>query len=901
MILHRLDVEGFRCFREAFVLEALDLRLNLVVGPNESGKSSLFLALHHAFFTPYGAAGAEMERCRPWGTDLSPRVYVEFESGGTRYRLEKGFLDRAGCRLSEWTGAKFQPVADGDRADERVRAVLLGERPGKGPARVEHRGLARLLWVPQGDQEGSAFAVPEPVRMKIRSALGRITVDPGEAALIERVGAAYSEIFTPARGDYKKGSEVQRLREEVERLASGVEELRSRYREAEEHGKTLEDREVERARLARERERLQRQREGLREEIEAVRERRRAIDVARADLKTREAEFQRIDQDRRTVASAKDALARQSAAARKAAEELEAILARQATLEGDEKRLQAELGRVRAEIDQLEVERKRVTTLKSAQDSLQAAIRIERVLDQAKRIEKERSERARDLEALKSPTHDDVLAARQKAGRLRELEGALRNVGLAVTVRLEETRQVEFEGSEGRVEADLQPGEGRQFSAADWALLRIPGVGTVEVRSGAREIRVIQAELDQTRKELATRLQSFSVGNVDELEALKNRCDSLRQEVRGLDAQMRALAGEWKTPEGLSQAHAGFLSAAEGLAHELGMSLAGIRKAALPDLEAIEEALSKAVSGVRSLEAQRDSTIRALREAERQRGDVLKNKSGAEAAAQAARQAIDETLRAYGDEAALERTYQEARREQDAARERVHDLEAKLPPPDRDPERQAGTIAQDEQRVQAELDSVEEQVIRLRVLIEQGAAEGVYGKLAEEEEALAAASARYDRAEREARATRLLQDLIDRRRRAITSALTRPVEERVTSLFGRVTAREKRRISFSDDLEPAAFSVERADGLPLEDLSGGAREQLALVTRVALAQYLAQDERMLFVLDDTLVQSDPDRHERFLVILEEAAESLQVVLLTCHPERYGGLKAARTFSLPGLR
>ncbi|MBI4607675.1 MAG: hypothetical protein HY726_01540 [Candidatus Rokubacteria bacterium] len=70
--------------------------------------------------------------------------------------------------------------------------------------------------------------------------------------------------------------------------------------------------------------------------------------------------------------------------------------------------------------------------------------------------------------------------------------------------------------------------------------------------------------------------------------------------------------------------------------------------------------------------------------------------------------------------------------------------------------------------------------------------------------------------------------------------------------------------------------------------------------RVALAQYLAQDERMLFVLDDTLVQSDPDRQERFLVILQEAADSLQVVLLTCDPERYEGLKAARTFSLPGI-
>lgn len=897
MILHRLEVEGFRCFREAIALEALDLRLNLVVGPNESGKSSLFLALHHAFFTPYGAAGLELERCRPWGTDLSPRVCVEFENGGIRYRLEKGFLDRAGCRISEWTGAKFEAVADGDRADERVRAVLLGERPGKGPARSEHRGLARLLWVPQGDHGGPALALAQPVRTKIQSALGRITVDPGEATLIERSEAAYNEIFTPARGDYKKGSDVQRLGEDVGRLSSGLEEIRARHREAEHYGNTLEGLEADRTRLAQERRRLQEERESLREEIEALLELRRALEVARADLKARESEFQRLDQDRRTVASAKETLATQSVAGRKAAEELEAIVTRQAGLEGEEKQLQGEVGRVRAEIDRLEAERQRALKLKSARDSLENALRIGGAVSEAQEVTKVRSERTRVLDGLKRPTHEDVVAARQRIDRLRELEGALRNVGLTVTVRLEEARRVEFEGPAGRVEARLEPGEEQQFSAADRALLRILGVGAVEVRSGAREIRTIQADLEQDRKQLIEHLQRFGVNNVDELEALKNRCDMLRQEIAGLDAQVRALAGEWKTLDGLKQAHAGFLSKAEALSRELGMALEGIRQVALPDIEAIEAALRKAVDEVRSVEAQRDGANKAAREAERQRSEALKDKSGAEATAQAARQAIDETLRAFGEEAALERAYQEARRERDAARERVRDLEAKLPPPDRDPERRAASLAQDEQRVQTELDKVEEQVIGLRTLIERAAAEGLYGKLAKEEEALVAARARYDRAEGEARATKLLRDLIDGRRRAITSALTRPVEERVTSLFGRVTSREKRRISFNDHLEPAAFSVERADGLPLEDLSGGAREQLALVTRLALAQYLAQDERMLFVLDDTLVQSDPDRHERFLAILKEAAESLQVVLLTCHPERYQGLKAAKIFSL----
>lgn len=92
--------------------------------------------------------------------------------------------------------------------------------------------------------------------------------------------------------------------------------------------------------------------------------------------------------------------------------------------------------------------------------------------------------------------------------------------------------------------------------------------------------------------------------------------------------------------------------------------------------------------------------------------------------------------------------------------------------------------------------------------------------------------------------------------------------------------------------------MERASGLPLDDLSSGTEEQLFLVTRLALAQYLAAEERMLCVLDDSLVNTDQSRHERFLAILAEAAERLQVVPLTSHAQRYKTLLAAGTLPLP---
>jgi uncharacterized protein YhaN len=83
----------------------------------------------------------------------------------------------------------------------------------------------------------------------------------------------------------------------------------------------------------------------------------------------------------------------------------------------------------------------------------------------------------------------------------------------------------------------------------------------------------------------------------------------------------------------------------------------------------------------------------------------------------------------------------------------------------------------------------------------------------------------------------------------------------------------------------------------IESMSGGEREQIYLATRLALADLLAKGERQLVVLDDVLVATDSGRLARVMRILEEAAQRLQLLILTCHPERYLGLEGARFFDL----
>jgi len=82
--------------------------------------------------------------------------------------------------------------------------------------------------------------------------------------------------------------------------------------------------------------------------------------------------------------------------------------------------------------------------------------------------------------------------------------------------------------------------------------------------------------------------------------------------------------------------------------------------------------------------------------------------------------------------------------------------------------------------------------------------------------------------------------------------------------------------------------------------SGGEQEQLHFATRLALAEVVAGAERNLIVLDDVLMATDAGRLARIMTVIEETAQRMQVLILTCHPERYSSLIGANIINLESL-
>ncbi|HLU14778.1 MAG TPA: GTP-binding protein, partial [Burkholderiaceae bacterium] len=73
----------------------------------------------------------------------------------------------------------------------------------------------------------------------------------------------------------------------------------------------------------------------------------------------------------------------------------------------------------------------------------------------------------------------------------------------------------------------------------------------------------------------------------------------------------------------------------------------------------------------------------------------------------------------------------------------------------------------------------------------------------------------------------------------------------------------------------------------LDALSFGAREQMGLVTRLAYADLLKEaSQPTLIMLDDALVHTDATRLAHMKRILYDAADRHQILLFTCHPEKW---------------
>jgi uncharacterized protein YhaN len=88
----------------------------------------------------------------------------------------------------------------------------------------------------------------------------------------------------------------------------------------------------------------------------------------------------------------------------------------------------------------------------------------------------------------------------------------------------------------------------------------------------------------------------------------------------------------------------------------------------------------------------------------------------------------------------------------------------------------------------------------------------------------------------------------------------------------------------TDHFALALLARERPDMVPLEAVSHGTRDQVALLLRLALCEVLGgAGERAPLLLDEPLLTADPERRDRFLEFLQELSATHQILVSTADP------------------
>ncbi|GAA5138153.1 AAA family ATPase [Alloalcanivorax gelatiniphagus] len=866
MRLLRLKAEQLRQFREPVEIEDLDAGINLFTGPNESGKSTLVRAIRAAFFERHKSSS--VDDLQPWGDSASaPTVELDFEWQGQSWRLVKSFLKKKRCDLTV-----DGTVYSGDEGEEKLSSLLGYEYAAKGASQQRHWGIPGLLWVEQGT--GQEIQAPvgyagQHLKAALGGNLGEMTSSTGDE-LINQVAKERSSLLTGT--GRPTGSYAQALADE-QGLQGQLSDIQGRVREYREHVDRLGQLRDEQARA--EADRL----------WETYRQQAKEAEGRLAEVMA----WQK-DQDRD----------------QQALEECQTSIQTTLDLLNGFQGQQAELARrqdekVKEELAQADLEARKPAREKALAEAVQAHEAARKTLKLAQQHQ-QRREWAREREGIEADLESDtaklararelhsvLLENRQKrqsldidpqvVERLKDVTSELDRLAIqqdAVSTRLQfdltDDQSVTLDGKKvvGRSEHLLiEPGE-----------VAIKGVGTLRVLPGGEDVAEIARARQNLTDEQESLLSRLRVTSLAEAEGRLSQLRELQQAIQRDESLLNESA-----PEGL-EALSDRLRLRQARKDELASQMQ-----ALPEQDDNSLSLSRA-------ETRLESAQQALEAAEAAKQKLTGDFSLAE---QSLNRAKKEWERLNNELQAPDRKQRQKQAENRLIDLRVkqRSLNEKLLERNKQIEQaKPAVLEQDVERLNRSADAAEQQekkrsreLIQIQARLEAAGAEGLEEQSAELGSELEHAIRRRRELERRAKALDLLNTRLREHRLELTRQLQEPLQRHLNHYLQLLFPEAS--LEVDENLIPEVL-IRQGHGVEergkFEELSFGAREQMALISRLAYADLLLEAGRpTLIILDDALVHSDAARLGAMKRVLYDAAQRHQILLFTCHPDNWRDL------------
>ncbi|MFC1856864.1 AAA family ATPase [Thermodesulfobacteriota bacterium] len=851
--------------------------LTIVEGPNETGKTSLGESIGLLFDFLDSSKHRSIDAVKPVHHDVGPEIELDAESGPYRFTYFKRFYKKPETTLTitspnpeNYTGREAH-----ERATEILRETIDID-------------LWKALCIQQGEAIQQAnLSKQTSLSAALDVAAGGHQADPREEGLFDKVREEYGRYFTERGSEKKELQEVQKVHAESE------EEVVSLEKQIQSIEKDI----IRAADLGLELERLKNQEHDLRRDLteytkslDAIKSLETILETARLKLESAQKSEQAAKRDKEV----RQDLIEATSKAQKAHVELEeSSNASIASL----KKAETDMERAQSASAISETKRKEAESLlnlrRSDFDYFNNKLHLEQLKERKERIDRALEEAALADEVLaKNSVDEETLKAIQKNERSLITAQAMLETG-APNVLLRGLTDLDFQidGEHTTIAKD----EERHLSISDRVRITIPGSLQVDLTAGSSSSDLLK-RVEEAKQKLDVACNDAGVSNADEA----RKSFEARREAQQAVARRREIEKENLrdlTYEELERKVIG-----------LGKGVPAYPTARVP-APSLPPNLESAKEELRNAKAEIEQANKAWEEARTKLDSARKVRDGLRERYQKARVELDlkadELKRAENElsrsrsetsDKDLESEFLKCTDAVHKEEESVKSAEANLRGKEPDRVRILAETAKGSlQTIEKKRESAQQENTEVRTRLKVFGEEGLHEKLQAARGHLNFNRQKYKATMRRASAAKLLYGTMKEERDKARRAYVAPLKEKIERL-GRLVFNESFEIEVTEDLSVASRTIDGVN-VPFDSLSGGTKEQISLISRLACAMTVSKGGGAFLILDDALGYTDRERLKLMGAVLAKAGKECQIIILTCVPDRYSNIGDATVVRL----
>lgn len=440
----------------------------------------------------------------------------------------------------------------------------------------------------------------------------------------------------------------------------------------------------------------------------------------------------------------------------------------------------------------------------------------------------EQEKRLQAVKKMPSRKAQEIAAAKQELDRLEAVSAAGK-----LALQLRARRDIELEVQKDfdeQLPRTLGAGDTENFSAG--ARLRLIHAGwEITVSSGEQDVERLAGQIAEAREKLATMLREHDMASPEETTQAASVYEHRLREVSNQRTRLETILGGQNFEE------------LQARIADIGPQID-----TRPLAEVVQE-LTTARSGLESAHKERDSITSELRD----------------------------LAAKYTDQDSLFMKVAEAVKQ---ANELEKQLDALAPLPEGYDSSEAflDRFRRAEQRL-ADLERQINELLVRRATLQGEAPEQTSEELVREQ---TEAREEFERALSHGKALARIRDMTTQLLQETDSATFAGLEQNLAAHVTAISGDRYHDVAMASSL-PEGFVRPDGTTLPYHLLSAGTKDVLALALRLAMASYFLGDTDGFLMMDDPLVDMDPERRTRAAELIRNYARDKQVIVFTCHP------------------